>query len=211
MKLTKLEHSGVVLEKDGQKLVFDPVEFADVLPVLDNVVGIVITHKHGDHLQPEKVSAILDRNPGACLFAPADTVSELPHAEIVRQGDKIDVGAFSLEIFGEWHAEIIPGEVPCANIGAVVDGLVMNPGDSFDFPKDILRPKILLVPAVAPWCKTIESMDYIERVRPEIAVPVHDAILSSMGTAIYDNWLGQACEKVDTRLAPLRVGEIIEF
>lgn len=85
MKLTKLEHSGIILEKNMQKLVFDPVEFVDELPELDNVVAIVITHKHGDHFQPENVMAILDRNPEARLFVPSDAASELPHTEIVRK------------------------------------------------------------------------------------------------------------------------------
>lgn len=34
MQITKLEHSGMIVEKDGKKLVFDPVEFAETLPEL---------------------------------------------------------------------------------------------------------------------------------------------------------------------------------
>ena len=211
MKLTKLEHSGIILEKNMQKLVFDPVEFVDELPELDNVVAIVITHKHGDHFQPENVMAILDRNPEARLFVPSDAASELPHTEIVRKGDRIKGGDFELEIFGKDHAEIIDGEIPCANIGVVVDGSVVNPGDSFDLPDDVLRPRVLLVPEVAPWCKLAESMNYIERAQPEVVLPVHNAILSEMGGAIYNNWLGNAAEKAGSKFAPLKVGETIEI
>ena len=53
MKITKLEHSGIIIEKDGKRVVFDPVEIRGKIPKLENVVAIVITHKHGDHLQPE--------------------------------------------------------------------------------------------------------------------------------------------------------------
>ena len=49
MKITKLEHSGLVIEKDGQNLVFDPVEFTGIIPKIENVAAVVITHKHGDH------------------------------------------------------------------------------------------------------------------------------------------------------------------
>lgn len=38
MKLTKLEHFGCVIEKDGLKVVCDPVEFETILPELNNVV-----------------------------------------------------------------------------------------------------------------------------------------------------------------------------
>ena len=63
MKITKLEHSGMILEKNGRKIVFDPVEFENKLPELDNVVAVVITHKHGDHLQVEKLNEIVAKNP----------------------------------------------------------------------------------------------------------------------------------------------------
>lgn len=61
MKFTKIEHSGCVVEKDGLKIVCDPVGFERSLPELENVVAIIITHKHGDHLQLEKLSAVLDK------------------------------------------------------------------------------------------------------------------------------------------------------
>lgn len=69
----------------------------------------------------------------------------------------------------------------------------------------------LLVPEVAPWCKLAESMNYIERAQPEVVLPVHNAILSEMGGAIYNNWLGNAAEKAGSKFAPLKVGETIEI
>lgn len=47
MKLTKFDHSCIVVEKDGLKIVCDPVEFTHPLPELNNVVAIIITHRHG--------------------------------------------------------------------------------------------------------------------------------------------------------------------
>lgn len=111
MKLTKLEHSGIVLEKGGKKLVFDPVEFAATLPELSGVVAIVITHMHSDHLQPEQISAILDRNPGAKIFAPADAVEAILNAlgtadvTVVAGGDEIFIGGDEVTIGGGEAAE----------------------------------------------------------------------------------------------------------
>lgn len=211
MKFTKLEHSGCVVEKDGLKVVCDPVEFEAVIPELDNVAAIVITHKHGDHLQPEKILAILDRNPEARIFTTEDAVSEIPNSEIVRHGDVVMVGGFELKFFGENHASIVPGKIPCQNIGVVIDGKIMDPGDSFDFSLDISQPGILLVPSTAPWCKVSEGMEYIKAVKPKIAVPVHNAVLSNLGNGFNDNWLRMACEEVGAELAPLEVGESVEI
>lgn len=100
MKFTKLEHSGCVIEKDGTKIVCDPVEFETSLPDLDNVVAIVVTHKHGDHLQLERISAILDRNSEAHIFTTEDASMEIPDSEIVKDGDVVTVGGFELKFFG---------------------------------------------------------------------------------------------------------------
>ena len=61
MKITKLEHSGVTIEKDGKVLVFDPVEIMEKLPDFENVVAVIITHKHGDHYQLDKITEILKK------------------------------------------------------------------------------------------------------------------------------------------------------
>lgn len=237
MKLTKLEHSGIVLEKGGKKLVFDPVEFAATLPELDQVVAIVITHMHSDHLQPERLAAILDRNPGAKIFAPADAAEAILSAlgtadvTVVAGGDEVFIGGdevaidgdeavegfvgeregFKLEFFGEDHASVMAGKVPCQNIGVAVDGKLTNPGDSFDLLETNGTVETLLVPEVAPWAKISETTEFIKLAKPQIMVPVHDGLLSEMGKTIYDNLLRAACEGVGAKFAPLGIGESIEI
>lgn len=209
MKLTKFDHSCIVVEKDGARLICDPVEFGTPLPELDNVVAIIVTHKHGDHLQPERISAILDRNPEAQILTTADAVEEFDRATVVRAGDNVNLSGFELRFFGKDHSEIVPGEVPCENIGVVIDDIIVNPGDSFDVPEDLAQPEVLLVPSAAPWCKISESMTYLEAVRPKIAVPIHNALLSEFGDGVYNNWLRAACQKIGSEFAPLSSGESI--
>ncbi len=214
MRITKLEHSGLVLDKNGQKLVFDPVEFTETVPELDNVVAIVVTHGHGDHLQPEILSAIVDRNPNVKFLVPLDVEVDLVDSgqvEKVSAGVERVIGDFTLRFFGNDHAEIVPGKVPCRNLGVVVDDLLVNPGDSFDVPEMSGRVKVLCVPSAAPWCKVTEGMAYIEKVKPEIVIPVHNAVLSDLGNKFNNNWLGMACETNGSKLAPLVIGESIEY
>lgn len=232
MKLTKLEHSGIVLEKGGEKLVFDPVEFAATLPELSGVVAIIITHLHGDHFQPEKISAILDRNPEAKIFAPEDAATAIRNAlgvanvTVVAGGDEAFVGGdavangevfagnqegFKLEFFGKDHASVVVGKIPCQNIGVVVDGELTNPGDSFDLLEMNGAVDVLLVPEVAPWAKISETMEFIKIAKPRLVVPVHDGLLSEMGKTIYDNLLRATCGEIGTEFAPLGIGENIEI
>lgn len=210
MKITKLEHSGIIFEKNGKKIVCDPVEFTEKLPEMENVVAVVITHKHGDHLQVEKLKEILEKNPEARVFTTSDTVSEVPRAEVVRNGDEIKVDEFELKFFGKDHASIVPGVVPCENVGVVVDGKFVNPGDSFDVLEKPDGVEVLFVPSAAPWCKVSEGMEYIKAMKPKIVVPVHNAVLSSLGDGFNNNWLRVACEEVGAELKALKAGESLE-
>ncbi len=230
MKLTKLEHSGIILEKNGKKLVFDPVEFAGTLPELDGVVAVIITHLHGDHLQPERISAILDRNPGAKIYAPEDAATVISNAlgaadvAVVTGGDEVFVGGdavaegfvgenegFKLEFFSKDHASVVAGKVPCPKIGVVVDGKLTKPGDSFDLLGMNGVVETLLVPEVAPWAKISETMEFMKIAKPRIVVPVHDGLLSEMGKTIYNNLLRATCEEMGAEFAPLAIGESIEI
>lgn len=211
MKITKLEHSGMILEKNERRIVFDPVEITAELPEMNSVVAVILTHKHGDHFQPEALKKVLANNVTARIFVPEEMAMDVPGVEAVHAGDTVEVEGFFLEFFGENHASIVPGIYPCQNIGVVVDGIFVNPGDSLDYPDHIKMPKVLCVADVAPWIKTCEAMSYIEVVKPEMVIPVHDAILSPFGKGIHDNWLGVACKEVNAELKPLKVGESVEI
>ena len=72
MKLTKFEHSCLVLDKNGSTLIIDPGSFTMPLTDIMGVVAVVITHEHADHWTPEQLTRILDRNPGARILGPRE-------------------------------------------------------------------------------------------------------------------------------------------
>lgn len=207
MKITKLEHSGIAIEKNGEVLLCDPVEFTAKLPVFQNVVAIVITHKHSDHYQPEVVARIMAQNPGAKIFTTADAA--INGATIVKSGDSAFAGSFKLDFFGKDHAAIVPGQIPCENVGVVIDDKIVNPGDSFDLPE--VKPHLLFVPIAGPWSKVCESMDFVEKALPNLVIPFHDAVLSELGSKFNNNWLGRACEDVGADLVVLGPNQSIEI
>lgn len=214
MKITKLEHSGLVIENNQQKIVCDPVEFTHQLPKLDQVIAIVVTHKHNDHFHPEKITQILADNPQARLFAPEDIeLDEIAGHPIEKVAADVvwKLPEFHLSFFGRDHASIIPGVVPCRNLGVIINGEIVNPGDSFDTPDLPGRVKVLCVPSAAPWCKVPEGMAYIKQVKPEIAIPVHDAVLSELGRSFNNNLLTKAAEEADAKLIALQPGESFEL
>lgn len=198
----KLEHSGFALTKNHDTILIDPVEFTHQLPIFDHVVAIIITHKHNDHCQPDVISRILQANPGATVFTTPDTTPLISGSIVVREGETREVASFKLQFFGKSHAAIVEGQIPCDNLGVVVDDMFANPGDSFDVPP-IEHPKVLCVPISAPWCKVTESIKYVKDIKPEIVIPVHDAVLSDLGLTFSNSWLKYACDPLGIQFSPL--------
>lgn len=198
MKITKFGHACFIVEQDGESLIVDPGEYSLDLVIPENVVGIVVTHEHADHVSKEILQSIVDRNPQASIFAHQDVIAKLDglSTQVAEAGDKLAVGNFSLEFFGGQHA-IIAKEWPIfANLGVMINGKLYYPGDSFTVPDK--NVELLALPISAPWLKISESMDFLRTVRPKFAFPTHDAILSDIGKAMIDRMMSTTAQNVGT-------------
>ena len=195
MKLTKYDHACFTVEKDHQMLVVDPGNFStDYLPS-NNVVGIVITHEHADHYDPEQIAAIVHKNPEAVIIGHEDVISQVEvfKTQAVDAGDKLTIGLFELEFFGGTHAVIHRTMPVVANLGVMINDLLYYPGDSFTLPGRAIDT--LAIPAGAPWLKIGDAMDFLELVKPRFAFPTHDAVLSDVGKGLADRLLGSVAER----------------
>lgn len=196
MKLTKFEHSCFTLEKDGEVLVVDPGAWATDFVTPENVVAVIVTHEHADHFDPEKLQAIFDKNTKAVIYGPEAVVSQIPNlpTKTASPNETVEVGSFSLTFTGGVHATIHKDLHPeFQNLGVIVDNTLYHPGDSLVLPG---RPiKVLSLPVTAPWEKVSESVDFLIAVKPELAFPTHDAMLSELGIGLYDRWHKLAAEK----------------
>ena len=153
MKVTKYEHACLLVEELDQHLVIDPGMFATSLPTdLKNVMAVVITHQHGDHLDKDRLQTILMANPELTIFAPQDVLDELADVSakkvLAETGVSHTAGSFALDFFGNDHA-IIYETVPCQNVGVMVNKTLYYPGDSFTEPGTDV--KLLAIPSGAPW------------------------------------------------------------
>lgn len=195
MKLTKYDHACFTVEKDHQMLVVDPGNFStDYLPS-NNVVGIVITHEHPDHYDPEQIAAIIDKNPEAVIIGHEDVISQVEvfKTQAVDAGDKLKIGLFELEFFGGTHAVIHRTMPVVANLSVMINDLLYYPGDSFTLPGRAIDT--LAIPAGAPWLKVGDAMDFLELVKPRFAFPTHDAVLSDIGKGLADRLLNSVAER----------------
>lgn len=201
MEITKYRHACLVLTKDTESLVIDPGGWSNDFVVPENVVGVVVTHEHGDHFDLEKLREIITKNPSAYIYAHVDIIAQLAdlteRGVAVTAGEEKQVGAFALRFTGGTHATIHPDYPVCANLGVIVDnGELYYPGDSFALPNCAV--KTLAVPCSAPWMKIAEAMDFITAVKPEACFPTHNALLSSEGHELAKAWLTKAANAVNS-------------
>jgi L-ascorbate metabolism protein UlaG (beta-lactamase superfamily) len=198
MKLTKHEHACFTLEKDGHLLVIDPGSLTKDFTPSDKIAGVVITHEHGDHFDPDMLARIYDKNPNSLLISTQEVVDKMPDhpSRLAKPGETLNVGPFDLEFFGGKHA-IIHDTLPIIdNFGVLIDDEVYFPGDSFTL---LNRPvDVLALPVSAPWLKISEAMDFFATVKPLLAFPTHDAILSDFGKQIVDDRLKATAQSFGT-------------
>jgi L-ascorbate metabolism protein UlaG (beta-lactamase superfamily) len=209
MKLTKYEHACFTVEKDGQVLVVDPGGLSPDFIAPENVVAVIVTHEHFDHYDHEQLATIIDKNQDAIILAPTTVVAMLEAlpGRTVAPGESITVGPFGIDFFGGQHATIHAGLPPIANLGVLINGLLYYPGDSFTLPG--VPVDTLALPASAPWMKISEAIDFLSLVKPRLAFPTHDAILSEAGKDIADSLLEAAAGRNGCRYirptAPLAI------
>ena len=178
----------------------DPGEWSDDYIVPSGVVGIIVTHEHGDHFSPERIAQTLAANPNAKVYALSEIIEQLPRktaAQAVTAGETVDIGNFHVRFTGGKHATIHSDYPVCGNLGVVIDdGELYYPGDSFTLPDCVIKK--LAVPASAPWLKIAEAIDFIAAVKPQSFFATHDAMLSETGHAVTDAWLAKAATASNT-------------
>ncbi|MEU5115571.1 MBL fold metallo-hydrolase [Streptomyces longwoodensis] len=205
MKLTKMSHACVRLEKDGRTLVLDPGGFSEE-DAAAGAEAILVTHEHPDHFHEGRLRAALDADPAAELWALRSVAEQLAPAfpgrvHTVGHGDTFTAAGFDVQVHGELHAVIHPDLPRVTNVGYLVDdGLVFHPGDALTVPGHAVET--LLVPVQAPWSKISEVIDYVREVGPRRVYDVHDALLTDLARPIYDTHLGNLGGSEHLRLAP---------
>ena len=208
MRLTKLGHSCLLVEEGGARLLLDPGTLSQGFEELEGLTAVLFTHQHADHLDQQRLRGLLDRNPGARVISDPGSAEPLGQAgvevEVVADGQELDAGGVGVRVAGRDHAVIHPDIPVVPNVGYLIGGRLFHPGDAFTQPGEPVE--VLAVPAGAPWLKLSEPIDYLRAVRPRVAVPVHDQVLSAAGRSIHYRQLEQLGAKGGTALRNLDDG-----
>jgi L-ascorbate metabolism protein UlaG (beta-lactamase superfamily) len=212
MRLTKMGHACVRLEKDGAALVIDPGVWRGE-GALSGASALLITHEHPDHVDAGAVRAALTADPGLELWTNASVAGEFAgfggRVHTIAHGDTFTAAGFDVHVYGRDHAQVHRDVPIVANTGFAVDGAVYHPGDSFTVPED--RVATLLLPVAAPWLKASEMIDYAREVAPSRAFAIHDALLNDNGIGIAQRMLELAAAPSGADFAWVEPGTEIDL
>jgi L-ascorbate metabolism protein UlaG (beta-lactamase superfamily) len=191
MLITALGHSCVLVETGDQRILIDPGTFTPGFQDLTDLDAILVTHQHPDHVDIERLPALLDTNPGARLLVEPQAAEQLVAADLaaqhLRTGQATQVGAVSITAVGQRHAVINEFIPRIDNLGVVLraegEPTFFHPGDAYDAePGEV---DVLALPLNAPWAAARDTIAFVRRIAPRVAIPVHDALLSPTGRGLY--------------------------
>jgi L-ascorbate metabolism protein UlaG (beta-lactamase superfamily) len=216
MRITHLGHASLLVEVADVRVLLDPGAWSPAAFELRDLAAVLVTHQHPDHLDQERLPALLEANPSARLLTDPDSAEALQDkgidATAVEGGHTHQVGGVTLTGVGELHA-LIHDDLPrIHNTGMRLEAegepTFFHTGDALD--ADPGEVDVLAFPLNAPWQRSREMTALLRRVAAPHAVPVHDALLSDVGRRLY---LGQAGSlgSPGTRIHDLAGGRTEEF
>jgi L-ascorbate metabolism protein UlaG (beta-lactamase superfamily) len=213
MRLTKFGHSCLLVEEGRARVLLDPGTLSDGFEQLEELTAVLFTHQHGDHLDAKRLRGLLDRNRSVRVVSDQGSADPLGQAgvdvEVVHDGDEFDVAGVGVRVVGRDHAVIHPDIPVVPNVGYLIAGRLFHPGDAFTPPGQ--QVEVLALPAGAPWLKLSEPVEYLRHVRPLVAVPVHEKVLSAAGISIHYRQLEQLGAKDGTTFQSLDDGKPVEL
>jgi L-ascorbate metabolism protein UlaG (beta-lactamase superfamily) len=182
MRISKYIHSCLLIEKGGDRILFDPGKFSFVEGLVkpeqfEGLTAVVLTHQHPDHVDHESLKKILEKNPSALVITNSEIRSRLDaegvSAELLEEGARA-VGGFRLRALAAEHAKLLDSEAP-QNTAYVVDDALLHPGDSFDRSLDEFKGiPALALPLMAPWTTELSVGEFARRIAPRRVIPIHD-------------------------------------
>ncbi len=182
LKMTFIGHGTLMFELNGTTIHIDPVgRYADytTLPKADL---ILITHQHGDHLDPAAIGQIL--KDGTEIFCNTACLEKVPSAKVLKNGDKAEYKGISIEAVPAYNLvhkrdngnPFHPKGEGNGYVLTIGGNKIYIAGDTENIPemKDLKKIDIAFLPMNLPYTMTPQMVaDAAASFNPKILYPYH--------------------------------------
>lgn len=180
MNITKYPQSCLLLEKDNKRILIDPGSYvtakysADELPELE---AIFLTHRHGDHVDPDFIKSILVKK-NIPVYANQDTADLFGNliSQVIGPAQTIDIADFSVQVYDMPHCPMVDGSSGPPNNGYVFDGMFLHAGDSVSVQG--LQVENAAVAIAGPDLSLRDAHNLIQNISAKRVIPMHYSIFS---------------------------------
>ena len=175
IKFTPIYHPATLIQANGKNIYLDPYSQGDLsgLPPADL---ILITHTHGDHLDPRAVSTL--SKPETEIWGPWIITQTLPKTKVISNGDVKTWDKFTIEAMPAYN--IVNGN---RHVKGAFNGYIITyggmriyfSGDTEDIPemralKNIDLAFVCMNDATMPASK---AADAVKEFKPKVMIPYH--------------------------------------
>jgi L-ascorbate metabolism protein UlaG (beta-lactamase superfamily) len=175
MKVTKYPQSCLLLEHNNKRLLIDPgslvpkrFKVSDLLPI----DGILITHEHVDHADPDFIRSLLSGQTTPIIGnkSTADTLGSLI-AQVVQDGEKFEVAGFAVKAFELPHCRLVNGSPGPQNTGYIINNTFFHPGDGIEVKN--LNIDSAAVPIAGPDISPYDVFQFVKNLGCHTVIPIH--------------------------------------
>lgn len=196
LAITFIKHASLLLDYDGHQIQVDPVsEYADysTFPKAD---VILITHEHGDHLDPKAIATL--EKPGTVLIANEASRKKLGKGKAMHNGDTdTSMPYLTLEAVPAYNTtpgreKYHPRHRDNGYILTLGGTRIYIAGDTEDIPemKNLKDINIAFLPVNQPYTMTVPQAERAARMfNPKVLYPYHysDTPIDALQDALKDS------------------------
>ena len=180
VRMTIINHASFVIELPGQVIYVDPVG-ANRYEGLPQPDLILITHTHGDHMDPAAVAKL--KKAGTQILGPELVAKSVPGTTVIRNGETREVGGTTVEAVPAYNFKRGPSPGTFFHPKGEGNGYVLTyigrrtyiAGDTEAIPemKALKNIEVAFLPVNSPTMPPEEAAEAARSFNPRVLYPYH--------------------------------------